>query len=145
MCLFCNIFNKIEAFIDSMYIVKTYIENNCNVIEYSDGLIEYLKIDFPHHLHREDGPAFIHPTYNVHGGNAAREWFINGKRHREDGPAVEYYNGNKEWFLNDELHRIDGPAIDYVDGLKGWYIHGKYIKCSSQEEFERLLKLKAFW
>jgi len=27
-------------------------------------------------------------------------WFLNGKRHREDGPAVEWYNGTKQWYLN---------------------------------------------
>jgi hypothetical protein len=27
-------------------------------------------------------------------------WLLNGKRHREDGPAVEGANGTKEWWLN---------------------------------------------
>ena len=27
---------------------------------------------------------------------------MNGKLHREDGPAVEYANGSKFWYLNDE-------------------------------------------
>ena len=27
-------------------------------------------------------------------------WFLNNKLHREDGPAIEYVNGNKEWWLN---------------------------------------------
>ena len=26
--------------------------------------------------------------------------WVNGKRHREDGPAVEWNNGDKSWFLN---------------------------------------------
>jgi hypothetical protein len=30
-----------------------------------------------------------------------KRWFLNGKYHREDGPAVEYANGSKEWYLND--------------------------------------------
>jgi len=29
-------------------------------------------------------------------------WYLNGKRHREDGPAIEYVNGAKSWYLNDE-------------------------------------------
>ena len=29
-------------------------------------------------------------------------WYLNGQYHREDGPAVEYANGDKEWYLNDE-------------------------------------------
>ena len=27
-------------------------------------------------------------------------WYLNGKLHREDGPAVEYANGDKFWCLN---------------------------------------------
>ena len=45
-----------------------------------------------------------------------KEWRINGKRHREDGPAIEGSNGNKAWYLNGKLHREDGPAIEYHDG-----------------------------
>ena len=32
--------------------------------------------------------------------NGGKEWFLNGKLHREDGPAIEWADGNKEWFLN---------------------------------------------
>jgi hypothetical protein len=28
------------------------------------------------------------------------QWFLNGKRHREDGPAIEYVNGDKYWLIN---------------------------------------------
>jgi hypothetical protein len=59
--------------------------------------------------HREDGPA-------IETANGGKEWCLNDKRHREDGPAVEYANGGKLWYLNGELHREDGPAIEYVDG-----------------------------
>jgi hypothetical protein len=53
-------------------------------------------------------------------------------------------DGSLRSFKNDLMHKIDGPA--YVDrGSKLWYYEGKLISCSSQEEFERLLKLKAFW
>jgi hypothetical protein len=34
-------------------------------------------------------------------------WYLNGKLHREDGPAVEYENGNNHWYLNGKLHRED--------------------------------------
>jgi len=30
-----------------------------------------------------------------------KRWYLNGLLHREDGPAVEYADGNKEWWLND--------------------------------------------
>ena len=53
--------------------------------------------------------------------------------------------GNKYWYLEGELHREDGPAVEYPDGTKEWYLNYKNIKCHSQEEFEKLMKLKAFW
>ena len=53
-----------------------------------------------------------------------REWYLNGKLHREDGPAIEWANGDKSWYLNDERHREDGPAIEWVDGSKYWYLNG---------------------
>ena len=43
------------------------------------------------------------------------------------------------------LHREDGPAIEDSNGDKFWYINGENINCETQEEFERLLKIKAFW
>ena len=68
----------------------------------------------------------------------------------DDGDKVWFknnlkFNGNKEWFYNGKLHRLDGPAIEDVDGYKEWYYEGKEIKCSSQEEFERIIKLRIFW
>jgi hypothetical protein len=35
--------------------------------------------------------------YTVKADKYKTEWFLNGKRHREDGPAVECSNGDKEW------------------------------------------------
>lgn len=61
------------------------------------------------------------------GENGYKGWYLNGKRHREDGPAVEYSTGTKQWYLNDKLHREDGPAIEYSDGHKGWYLNGKRL------------------
>jgi len=29
-----------------------------------------------------------------------KRWFFNGKLHREDGPAIEYPNGDNSWYLN---------------------------------------------
>ncbi len=59
--------------------------------------------------------------------NGTKLWYLNGKRHREDGPAAEWSNGTKSWFLNDELHREDGPATEYADGGKCWCLKGKYF------------------
>ena len=52
-------------------------------------------------------------------------WLLNGKLHREDGPAVEYADGIKQWYLNGKLHREDGPAVEYPSGDKYWYLNDK--------------------
>ena len=75
--------------------------------------------------HREDGPA-------VEYSHGDREWYLNGVRHREDGPAVECTNGNKEWYLNGKLNREDGPAIEYHNGSKDWYLNGEDL---TEEKF----------
>ena len=56
-----------------------------------------------------------------------KEWYLHGKRHREDGPAIEYTHGRKGWFLNGKRHREDGPAIEYHDGSKRWYLHDEVV------------------
>ena len=76
--------------------------------------------------------------------DGVKAWYLNGRLHREDGPACEYVdgykewylngklfskewtNGNKGWYLNDKLHREDGPAYEYADGSKHWYLNGDY-------------------
>ena len=32
-------------------------------------------------------------------GNVGKCWYLNDKRHREDGPAVECSDGDKHWYL----------------------------------------------
>ena len=65
-------------------------------------------------------------TYEVQVDNdGTKEWYQDGKLHRLDGPAIEWYDGTKEWYQNDELHRLDGPAIEWADGTKTWYQNGK--------------------
>jgi len=88
--------------------------------------------------HREDGPAI---EYN----NGDKYWYRNDQRHREDGPAIEWADGDKEWYLNGRRHRGDGPAIEFSNGHEEWWYHGKRISCKSREEFEKLIKLQVFW
>jgi hypothetical protein len=79
--------------------------------------------------HREDGPA-------VEYANGEKRWFLDNKRHREDGPAEEYANGDKVWYLNDERHREDGPAVELANqshnGGKYWYLNGQEL---TEKEF----------
>ena len=63
--------------------------------------------------------------------------FLNGKLHREDGPAIEYIDGAKSWYLNGNLHREDGPAIEWNDGSKRWYLNNKRF---SEKEYLKAVK-----
>ena len=76
--------------------------------------------------HREDGPA-------VKYANGDKCWYLNGERHREDGPAFEYANGTKAWYLNGELHREGGPAVERTSGRKSWYLKGEKL---TEKEFK---------
>ena len=70
-------------------------------------------------LHREDGSA-------IECADGTKEWYLNGKCHREDGPAIEYADGSKEWCLDGKWHREDGPAIE-GGGYKAWYLNGEKL------------------
>jgi len=61
-----------------------------------------------------------YPSGNIH-------YYLNEKRHREDGPAIIYSDGTIKYFLNGEIHREDGPAVIWNDGKKYWYINYKNI------------------
>ena len=88
-------------------------------------------------LHREDGPALEYY-------DGEKRWFINGKLHRKDGPAIEFADGSKYWCINNNLHREDGPACEDADGSKLWCLNDQKIDCNSNEEFLRIVKMKAF-
>ena len=67
-------------------------------------------------------------TYEVKVYNdGTKVWYLNGKRHREDGPAIESSSGTKEWFINGKRHREDGPAIEYYKGYKKWFLNDKEL------------------
>ena len=57
--------------------------------------------------------------------NGTKRWYLNGKLHREDGPAIEWSDGSKEWWLNGQYHCEGGPAIEWASGRKVWCLNGK--------------------
>jgi hypothetical protein len=87
--------------------------------------------------HREDGPAYEDAS--------GKFWYWHGKFHRQDGPAIEDADGGKFWYWHGQFHREDGPAWEYADGTKEWYWYDQKIDCQSNQEFLRIVKLKAFW
>ena len=47
-----------------------------------------------------------------------------GELHREDGPAVEWFDGDVEYYINGKFHRTDGPAVEWASRTR-YYINGK--------------------
>jgi hypothetical protein len=43
-----------------------------------------------------------------------------------------YANGTKRWRIDGKLHREDGPAVEYADGTKRWYLNGNQL---TEQEF----------
>jgi len=98
---------------------------------FKDELIQ----DFKKFLHREDGPAKISKTY-------CKTWAINGKYHREDGPAIDCPSrGYKQYLINGKLHREDGPAVVYTADIKKQYywLDGKHL--NEREFISKTFKL----
>ena len=76
-------------------------------------------------VHREDGPAIQTTNGAV---ISAQLWYLNGRVHRENGPAAIFADGRKEWRKNGRLHRENGPAVKYPDGRNEWWENGIKIE-----------------
>ena len=50
--------------------------------------------------------------------DGAKEWWFNGVRHREDGPAIVYPDGAKEWCLNDGWHTTENSYLEALEEYK---------------------------
>jgi hypothetical protein len=80
-----------------MYAVNDFIElfvveKKDRYKKYKINNIEYLKYD-----------------------NGRQEWYMNGKLHKDNGPAVICANGGECWYINGKRHRINGPAIIFAN------------------------------
>jgi len=58
---------------------------------------------------------------------------INGRLNNPEGPA-------QQDIISITHDKVTSNVIMYL-----WFFHGEKINCSSQEEFEKMIKLKAFW
>ena len=55
-----------------------------------------------------------------------KEWYKDGLRHREDGPAIVLKDGIEIWYKDGKKHRDnDLPAVVDSDGTEKWYKDGK--------------------
>ena len=72
---------------------------------------------------------------NPHVDNNGNErWYDEcGRLHRDDQPAVIFWNGCQKWYDRGLLHRIDGPACWWnADDVEYW-INGVHL---TEDEFK---------
>lgn len=105
-------------------LVNGFIKDDNQIRSFKNGI-----------LHRSDGPAIVYCNYHYHN-NDFIAWYENGKKHRVDGPAVQFINSIHSWHLENN---------DIRTGYYQWWYKGKCIDCSSQEEFERIIKLIVYF
>jgi hypothetical protein len=93
-------------------------------------------------FHRDDGPAIEWPDGEKH-------WFQHGALHRDYGPAIEYADGVKTWYRHGLVHRDDGPAFENANGNKYWYLNDQELtfnnwldKVDISDENKVMMKLK---
>nr|QBK85436.1 MAG: hypothetical protein LCMAC101_00230 [Marseillevirus LCMAC101] len=78
-------------------------------------------------LHREDDrPAKIVRKGQEKSSYLVKYWYRHGKNYREDNqPTMVNSNGQMEWYdLEGKLHRDKGPARIFPDDCFEWYQHG---------------------
>jgi len=62
------------------------------------------------------------------------------------GTNIRKNDNIKYYFKHGKRHRLEGPAINYCDGaFMEWWFEGEKINCETQIEFERLIKLRILW
>ena len=67
--------------------------------------------------------------------NGDKEWWLEGKRHRDDGPAIIAVNGNKYWYRNGKLHRTNGPAVEWHNGDIQYWIDGNHVTLNEYNNY----------
>ncbi|CAB4196579.1 hypothetical protein UFOVP1290_99 [uncultured Caudovirales phage] len=72
--------------------------------------------------------------------NSGTKFYFGGS---EDHRIVIDPINNTPMYVRGVLHREDGPAIECINSYKEFYLDG--IRIKTLEEFDRLVKLKAFW
>jgi hypothetical protein len=64
-----------------------------------------------------------------------------GILHRDDKPAIECTDGYKAYFFNGKRHRDNGPAVEY-GSYRAYYFNGYF--CKDEEEFVKVLMFVKF-
>jgi hypothetical protein len=66
----------------------------------------------------------------------------NGPKFNDDGDLFHFKDG--------DLHKEDGPAVIYYDDKgnvldKEYWLNGEKIECASDKEYKKLVSLKTYW
>ena len=118
------LYSEIDKYLDTLNLDRD-TRNSIKKTTYNKRLVKKYNYDLDiteytvdGKLHREDGPAHTDQA-------GTQTWYVNGVVHRDDGPAVIDPFGSEMWFHYGEPHRLDGPAFIYYNGTKMWYQNGK--------------------
>jgi hypothetical protein len=87
------------------------------------------------------------------GINGSKQWWLNGRLHREDGPAIEWPGGGKEWWLNGKnLTEVEHAeqtlqkpkCTTGINGSKQWWLNGRLHR-EDGPAFERADGSEQWW
>lgn len=66
-------------------------------------------------------------------------WYrLNGQPHCADAPAVSLISGYEAWYINGKLHREDGPAIIWPDGRRECWLDGIDVTPENYHQYSPL-------
>ncbi|WP_405403689.1 toxin-antitoxin system YwqK family antitoxin [Paracoccus sp. Ld10] len=90
------------------------------MIQYTSSVVENTTGAVPRTLcHRSAVFEAATIDFMEDGILSRREWWVAGKKHREDGPAVIFYRdgrpNNEEWWRDGKMHRDHGPADTFYN------------------------------
>ncbi len=85
---------------------------------------------------RDDEPAIKNRHYTI--------WARNGNIHKDgDLPAIEWLNSGKQWWKNGKRHRETGPAVIW-DGQETYWLDGKQLTKEEWEVERKIVKKEKF-
>jgi hypothetical protein len=61
----------------------------------------------------------------IEQSSGTKEYWFGEKRHREDGPAIEWATGISHWYQDDKLHNFSGPAVVTPHRTELWFVNGE--------------------
>jgi antitoxin component YwqK of YwqJK toxin-antitoxin module len=110
-----------------------------------DCIVTTETINGVHHTYYSKDDAIIAEyRRSVDLRDGCEYWYRDGKKHRDDGPAVIRYEYNQIarewWYRRGKRHRVDGPAwIEYKNGQitrEYWYRDGKPHRVDGPAEID---------